>query len=405
MSSADDKRARFKDAHPTPSLPDAARALHDFCRALSVSPELDALLDDVQAALAAEPKAIISRPADERPHKLRAWCVTQRDGFLPGAGSDDAYTQWSKMIAKVAELFGRPAAAEPKIPDDVRQWYGEHGYDESEMRLEITKRAEPKFPKTHCSQCGGEFGPGDHGYSHCEDHRADRGKTWPEVRRAKAILARPAAPEPATEVSVVDAWIERLFRERSIAGFVPPAVTDEAAAGWRAALDAAQRKHEDGHAAYQWGHAMQKERNAAIERAEILAARLAVAEDEARAEAERLRSIEQRATERADNLLDANHKLQDEAERLCVHGAEPTGEEWQALREERQKYASESQRQYDRAERFQAELAEALALLREAIGTSPEPITYVDRVENLLARHPSPEQGAPRAQDSGTDKP
>lgn len=27
-----------------------------------------------------------------------------------------------------------------------------------------------RFQKTYCSQCGGEFGPGDHGYSHCEDH-------------------------------------------------------------------------------------------------------------------------------------------------------------------------------------------------------------------------------------------
>jgi hypothetical protein len=30
-----------------------------------------------------------------------------------------------------------------------------------------------KFQKTYCSQCGGEFGPGDHGYSHCSDHRKD----------------------------------------------------------------------------------------------------------------------------------------------------------------------------------------------------------------------------------------
>jgi hypothetical protein len=29
----------------------------------------------------------------------------------------------------------------------------------------------PKFDKTYCSQCGREFGPGDHGYSHCKDHR------------------------------------------------------------------------------------------------------------------------------------------------------------------------------------------------------------------------------------------
>ena len=28
----------------------------------------------------------------------------------------------------------------------------------------------PKFQQTYCSQCGEEFGPGDHGYSHCFDH-------------------------------------------------------------------------------------------------------------------------------------------------------------------------------------------------------------------------------------------
>lgn len=28
----------------------------------------------------------------------------------------------------------------------------------------------PRFEITYCSQCGGEFGPGDHGYSHCLSH-------------------------------------------------------------------------------------------------------------------------------------------------------------------------------------------------------------------------------------------
>ena len=28
----------------------------------------------------------------------------------------------------------------------------------------------PKFNKTYCSQCGGQFGPGDHGYSDCRQH-------------------------------------------------------------------------------------------------------------------------------------------------------------------------------------------------------------------------------------------
>ena len=27
-----------------------------------------------------------------------------------------------------------------------------------------------KFNDTYCSQCGKSFGPGDHGYSHCDNH-------------------------------------------------------------------------------------------------------------------------------------------------------------------------------------------------------------------------------------------
>jgi hypothetical protein len=29
----------------------------------------------------------------------------------------------------------------------------------------------PKFNETYCSQCGGAFGPGDHGYSRCDHHK------------------------------------------------------------------------------------------------------------------------------------------------------------------------------------------------------------------------------------------
>jgi hypothetical protein len=30
---------------------------------------------------------------------------------------------------------------------------------------------EAKFENVYCSQCGREFGPGNHGYSHCKDHK------------------------------------------------------------------------------------------------------------------------------------------------------------------------------------------------------------------------------------------
>ena len=32
-------------------------------------------------------------------------------------------------------------------------------------------QTKPKFNKVSCSQCGGEFGPRDSGFSHCEDHK------------------------------------------------------------------------------------------------------------------------------------------------------------------------------------------------------------------------------------------
>ena len=31
----------------------------------------------------------------------------------------------------------------------------------------------PRFQQTSCSQCGKAFGPGNHGYSHCDQHQPD----------------------------------------------------------------------------------------------------------------------------------------------------------------------------------------------------------------------------------------
>jgi hypothetical protein len=31
--------------------------------------------------------------------------------------------------------------------------------------------ATPRFAETFCSNCGGSFGPGDHGFSHCRSHK------------------------------------------------------------------------------------------------------------------------------------------------------------------------------------------------------------------------------------------
>lgn len=35
--------------------------------------------------------------------------------------------------------------------------------------------ATPRFADVSCSHCGQSFGPGDHGFSHCENHKGLRG--------------------------------------------------------------------------------------------------------------------------------------------------------------------------------------------------------------------------------------
>jgi hypothetical protein len=48
-----------------------------------------------------------------------------------------------------------------------------------------------RFPGTSCSQCGEDFGAGNHGYSHCEDHADDA--SWPSASQIRrCVLANPA---------------------------------------------------------------------------------------------------------------------------------------------------------------------------------------------------------------------
>jgi len=52
--------------------------------------------------------------------------------------------------------------------------YLESVLDDIERRISATQERPFMFARTYCSQCGGEFGPGNSGFSHCEDHKNDR---------------------------------------------------------------------------------------------------------------------------------------------------------------------------------------------------------------------------------------
>lgn len=52
----------------------------------------------------------------------------------------------------------------------------------------------PRFAQTYCSQCGGSFGPGNHGYSSCRSHRPDVDSGYwsvEEMEQAKAFANDP----------------------------------------------------------------------------------------------------------------------------------------------------------------------------------------------------------------------
>ena len=58
--------------------------------------------------------------------------------------------------------------------NNPREW--EEREAEQQRRDERRERAaryaddHGAFEQTYCSQCGQAFGPGDHGWSHCENH-------------------------------------------------------------------------------------------------------------------------------------------------------------------------------------------------------------------------------------------
>lgn len=68
-----------------------------------------------------------------------------------------------------------------------------------------TPRQTFKFAITSCSECGRDFGPGDHGFSHCKDHQPSA--------RAEISAALEA------EAAKTAAWLLTQHRD----GIVPPA--------------------------------------------------------------------------------------------------------------------------------------------------------------------------------------
>jgi hypothetical protein len=91
-------------------------------------------------------------------HGGAAWVHRERNVRLEPSG-----VAWlahvSGVMASDARHCGNCADGVPGGPDKCSKCGREQQYS----------HWTPRFQKTYCSQCGGEFGPGDEGFSHCSD--------------------------------------------------------------------------------------------------------------------------------------------------------------------------------------------------------------------------------------------
>lgn len=95
----------------------------------------------------------------------------------------------------------RGSGNEGDIADHVRDWERWEAAEIAGGALFDTRPdgavdASPKFDKTWCSNCGREFGPGDHGYSHCDQHTPQKPEPSPSVEEERK---RGRIPERGTD--------------------------------------------------------------------------------------------------------------------------------------------------------------------------------------------------------------
>ena len=101
--------------------------------------------------------------------KLASDMASNQDGF-GFAFYHDALLRFARAIGHRMRAEEREACA--RECEEVANATECDGDTAHECVVAIRERAalDPRFANVSCSQCGRDFGPGDHGFSHCEHH-------------------------------------------------------------------------------------------------------------------------------------------------------------------------------------------------------------------------------------------
>lgn len=110
--------------------------------------------------------------ADREILKLASDMASNQDGF-GFAFYHDALLRFARAIGHRMRAEEREGCARlcEELAKDDNVPTGSIA-DGNECAISIRERAalDPRFANVSCSQCGRDFGPGDHGFSHCEHH-------------------------------------------------------------------------------------------------------------------------------------------------------------------------------------------------------------------------------------------
>ena len=85
-------------------------------------------------------------------HAHTKWIMAWADRIYARFGTPETGVDWCRVLAYASKEEGNDHPS----------------HDAIEL---ATKWENSRFKNVYCSQCGKDFGPGDHGFSHCQTHR------------------------------------------------------------------------------------------------------------------------------------------------------------------------------------------------------------------------------------------
>lgn len=149
-------------------LTDLKRQLDTALRANSGIPALESKLAELQAL----PDTIIAQADEleelrdekaELTRKGKELCCAYGNALVTIHDKEQQLSNYQALMTALYDALGIEAN-EASVLERVR-----------EVIAQVAgMRKQPRFENVSCSNCGQDFGPGDHGFSHCEDHQPTR---------------------------------------------------------------------------------------------------------------------------------------------------------------------------------------------------------------------------------------